>query len=495
MYAERGVHSNTAENYYGQAFDTGGIQCSIAYLVESFTIPQADLVNYVSDGNIGVELQSSINVDCLCGANSVYVNLTYPTVVAGTFIPGPPFQVAVIDPTNVQAGTPMTLTYEVQDQYGNLVTTENTQQFQIDVTGSATFAASATVGTVISGGGTNSAVVQVSGGQVIIDVNDAVQETVWFTVADSPPPDTLDYSSTQDGIFTGPPASICIFSGDGQTGTVGQPLPNPLVVMVTDGPGCTGNPTGATVNFSVTLGGGSVNPASDLTDGLGQAQTVLTLGTTAGINNNQVYAEVAGFPALNVTFTASAVPDAPYRVIILEPIDVPVPGPMFVTYQVLDQYGNLVTWDNATQFTTTVTGSASIAEPQPVTVTGGQVTITVTSPVINLPTGSTPTLTFRSWFNSEFYWDAGVVEISVNGGPFSVITPVGGYPACGLLFVPCGYSGALGGYSLQTFDLSTYAGSNVQIRFHMYSDGSVTSSGWYIDNVSITGIAVDGTFF
>src|ERR1700752_2153934 len=67
-------------------------------------------------------------------------------------------------------------------------------------------------------------------------------------------------------------------SGDLQTDTVAQTLPQPIVIQARD---AAAHPVaGATVPFAV--GSGSVGTASVTTDAAGQAQTIWTLGQTAG---------------------------------------------------------------------------------------------------------------------------------------------------------------------------------------------------------------------
>lgn len=59
----------------------------------------------------------------------------------------------------------------------------------------------------------------------------------------------------------GEPSSFEIVSGNNQTGTVGKPLPDPLVVKIRDQ---NGNPVpGVGVDFTVTLGDGTVQPVLD----------------------------------------------------------------------------------------------------------------------------------------------------------------------------------------------------------------------------------------
>ncbi|MBU7587107.1 MAG: DUF4082 domain-containing protein [Nostoc sp. TH1S01] len=96
-------------------------------------------------------------------------------------------------------------------------------------------------------------------------------------------------------------------SGDNQTATAGNALPNPLIVQVKDS---SGNPqSGVTVNFAATNGGGSVSPTNAVTDANGQASTVLTLGYALGATSpvtNTVDATASGMGS--VTFTATANP-------------------------------------------------------------------------------------------------------------------------------------------------------------------------------------------
>jgi hypothetical protein len=88
-------------------------------------------------------------------------------------------------------------------------------------------------------------------------------------------------------------------SGDGQTGPVGQALPNALRVLVT----VDGEPR-ADVSVTWSTTDGSVAPASVATDADGISETTWTLGPTAGAQAAQATFEGAsGSP---VTFTATA---------------------------------------------------------------------------------------------------------------------------------------------------------------------------------------------
>ncbi|MCP6759275.1 MAG: DUF4082 domain-containing protein [Fischerella sp. CENA71] len=109
--------------------------------------------------------------------------------------------------------------------------------------------------------------------------------------------------------------TITKVSGDNQTGATGVTLPNPLVVQVKDS---SGNPqSGVTVNFAVTAGGGSVSPASAVTNASGQASTTLTLGASPGAISpvtNTVSATANGIGS--VTFSATANPSGNVQTVL-----------------------------------------------------------------------------------------------------------------------------------------------------------------------------------
>lgn len=105
-----------------------------------------------------------------------------------------------------------------------------------------------------------------------------------------------------DGDSTGsrPAAAVAVQSGNGQQGTVGQALANPVVVRVSD---ADGQPVrGATVQWTVT-GGGSATPASATTDAAGLAQAQWTLGGAVGPQTATATVQGVAQPA---AFTATA---------------------------------------------------------------------------------------------------------------------------------------------------------------------------------------------
>ena len=106
----------------------------------------------------------------------------------------------------------------------------------------------------------------------------------------------------------GSPSSIAQFGGNNQSGVNGQALAVPFVATITD---IGGNPVqGDTVQFTIqsTPFGATLNPAKAVTDILGQASTILTLGTKTG--SYVVQAQSSSIVS-TVTFNAKALVGAP----------------------------------------------------------------------------------------------------------------------------------------------------------------------------------------
>ncbi len=111
-------------------------------------------------------------------------------------------------------------------------------------------------------------------------------------------------SLTCGGVTPPPDAATTIemAAGNGQTGTVGQALPNPLVALVTDD---NGSPVaGVSVSWAAQSGG-SVSPSTATTGSDGRASVTRVLGPTAGAQT--ATATVAGLTGSPVTFSSTAV--------------------------------------------------------------------------------------------------------------------------------------------------------------------------------------------
>ena len=122
-----------------------------------------------------------------------------------------------------------------------------------------------------------------------------------------------------------------------------------------------------------------------------------------------------------------------------------------------------------------------------------------TSPAVTLPTvGQGLTLAFQSRQHMESRtaggcYDAGFIEVSVNGGAYAQITaglltdPYNGAIQTGNPAAPAlAWCGDPQAYLKSVIDLAPYAGMSVRFRFRVTSDDSVNrAEGWNIDNVEI----------
>jgi len=102
----------------------------------------------------------------------------------------------------------------------------------------------------------------------------------------------------------GPADSLAKVSGDNQLGTSGQPLPDSVVVRVTDAYG-NAFPGGYQVAFAAATGGGTVSPSTVTTDASGRAAVEWTLGAPTGAQT--LTATAAGLSkGTPATFSATA---------------------------------------------------------------------------------------------------------------------------------------------------------------------------------------------
>lgn len=117
------------------------------------------------------------------------------------------------------------------------------------------------------------------------------------------------------------------------------------------------------------------------------------------------------------------------------------------------------------------------------------------SPEMSL--GHKSRLKFQHWMDAEnhtsnpaYAWDGGNVQMSLNGGAWLLIQPVGSYPYQ-IYNNPASpfdtgtqvYSGSFA-WTEAEFDLSAYSGA-VRFRFVFGSDAYVGGEGWYVDDVHL----------
>lgn len=111
-------------------------------------------------------------------------------------------------------------------------------------------------------------------------------------------------SSDSTGTNTTAAASVTKLGIDPTSVVAGSSFSDSIRVQVTDG---SSNPkSGVSVAFAVTAGGGSVTPATVMTDASGKAATKFITGTTVGTNT--ATATVTGLTAVTFSITTIAPP-------------------------------------------------------------------------------------------------------------------------------------------------------------------------------------------
>jgi hypothetical protein len=123
------------------------------------------------------------------------------------------------------------------------------------------------------------------------------------------------------------PMDLVYWSGSGQSGPQHQPLADSLIVEVVDY--AFRGVTGATVDWAVTVGNGTVSPTTSTSDSLGFAMTQFTLGDSI-ITSQQVIAVSPVLPGDTIFFDAFPFFGAPpagvsARTTDSEPADRPTP--------------------------------------------------------------------------------------------------------------------------------------------------------------------------
>ena len=126
---------------------------------------------------------------------------------------------------------------------------------------------------------------------------------------------------------------------------------------------------------------------------------------------------------------------------------------------------------------------------------------------------ATAQLSFRSFYLLQTGFDGGVLEISLDGGPFLDILAAGGSfvengynsiistatsgtpPLASPLAGRQAWSGNVNGYVTTRVNLpATAAGKMVKLRWRLGSDNSIASPGWRVDTISITEVVAPCTF-
>ncbi|MBI2816877.1 MAG: hypothetical protein HYX72_08045 [Acidobacteria bacterium] len=275
-------------------------------------------------------------------------------------------------------------------------------------------------------------------------------------------------------ISGGPVATtLSVVSGDNQIGNVGQTLPDPLVLSVTDSFGQ--SMSGVSVSFILSSGGGSLSAAKAITNAQGKASTMLTLGPTPGTNTVTAStgnlspvifnatatapqpAAIASISGDNQTGTVGQPLASPFVVVVTATNNNPVSG-VSVVFQVVSGGGKLTggvsqltATTNAQGRATTILTLGSAAGTNTVTATSGTL---AGSPVTFAATG-----------------------IAATAGPPAKISAVSGSNQIGLPGLPL-----VQPFVVQVTDANNIPVSGVVIAFAVTSgDGSLSVAQFMTD--------------
>lgn len=179
----------------------------------------------------------------------------------------------------------------------------------------------------------------------------------------------------------GAPATLAVSAGNAQTGMAGQNLLAPIAAKVSDANG-RGVPN-IPVTFTVTAGEGSVEPATNRTNGAGIAIASWRVGTVVG-RPQQVVATVldtlTGALVDTAIFVATVTAGPPAMIVSTAGNGVAIAAgqttPVLLRAAVRDAFGNLVS--GATVSWTVVEGQATLAAPTSPTNSQGEATNTLT---------------------------------------------------------------------------------------------------------------------
>ncbi|MFC3193892.1 choice-of-anchor B family protein [Marinicella sediminis] len=124
----------------------------------------------------------------------------------------------------------------------------------------------------------------------------------------------------------------------------------------------------------------------------------------------------------------------------------------------------------------------------------------LTTQPFDLTPGEASELSFFTQYDIEDRYDGGVVEISVDGGPWQSPDLSPSYPntfrsaadECGYDENTPAFSGEQNSWQQHTMDLSPFQAQQVAIRFSYSTDGSVRGNGWFLDNLAVTHTQIPG---
>ena len=105
---------------------------------------------------------------------------------------------------------------------------------------------------------------------------------------------------------------------------------------------------------------------------------------------------------------------------------------------------------------------------------------------VDLSNATSAEVTFKTWYDIEVDWDYGSIQVSEDGENWSVLPgnittetdPHGNNPGHGI-------TGLSDGWVDATFDLSAYAGKEVQVKINYWTDGAAINPGFFVDDIRV----------
>ena len=351
----------------------------------------------------------------------------------------------------------------VEDAYGNLVTTAAGTVTAVRDAGSGMLQGTLTV-TVVNGVATYTDLNHTVATNITIDFNSGALAPVTSTVI---------------AVTAAAADHLDLVTGDGQTGTIKQPLPVNPTVRVVD---AFENPvSGSNVTFTVETGGGSVAPSSVNSDSNGLASTTYTLGSSTGTGNNTMDAALGTLD--DYLFTESAattgLPVADVATTVTGPSVVAVNAQ--ITYQITtmntgpSNAANVVVTDILPAGVTGVTAPGG-------TISGGQVTWTIATLTNGVSSNLTVTVTAPSTVGSLSD------TVSSSSDTYDPQTGNNDGSSAGATVVTLVQSADV--QTTVTGPANAIAGTNLIYTILITNQGPSTAAGVILTNIVPTGLAV-----
>jgi len=180
---------------------------SIEFISESWQAPATLTISGLKVKPTGNLPSGPAKITHTQGTINGVVNGTGDGIVGTNFgflkaIAGSAKKIIISNPTDTTVGNTVNVTIEVQDQFGNKVSSANDQTVTVTVDGDAKISG-VTTGTGDGTYNSQSEIITSSNGQIVLTITDATAETVNMTTNHA----TLDHSSAQNVVFAAAPSN------------------------------------------------------------------------------------------------------------------------------------------------------------------------------------------------------------------------------------------------------------------------------------------------